>query len=80
MRQLKNIPASIYQRLLNYSRTKKIVFHEVLQYYAIERLLYRLSVSPYRDIFILKGGLSFLTFDVDFPWPNFRGPLPSLNY
>ena len=32
-------------------------FQEVLQYFGLERFLYRLSRTPHRDRFILKGGL-----------------------
>ena len=53
----KNIPASVRQRLLNRSRKERRPFGELLQYYAMERFLYRLSVSPYKDHFILKGAL-----------------------
>jgi len=33
--------------------------NELIQYYGIERLLYRLSVSEYADKFVLKGALMF---------------------
>ena len=32
-------------------------FQEVLQYFAMERFLYRLSQSPHTEKFVLKGGL-----------------------
>ena len=53
----KNIAASVRQRLLNYSRENKRPFAEVLQYYAMERFLFRLSQSEHRERFILKGAL-----------------------
>lgn len=52
-----NIAASIRQRLLNNSKQTGRPFQEVLQYFAMERFLYRLSRSPHVAIFILKGGL-----------------------
>lgn len=55
----KNIPASIRARLLNISRERRENFQSLLSRYARERLLYRLSQSPYRDRFILKGGMLF---------------------
>jgi predicted nucleotidyltransferase component of viral defense system len=55
----KNLPASIHQRLLNQARASGRRFDELLRYYAIERFLYRLSKSPYRDRFVLKGALIF---------------------
>jgi len=36
-------------------------FGHLLMHYFIERLLYRLSISPYADNFILKGGLLLYT-------------------
>jgi len=57
MNSLKNIAASVRQRLLNRARNDRRPFNELLQYYAIERFLYRLSQSAYADQFILKGAL-----------------------
>ncbi len=54
-----NLPASIHRRLLNRARETGQTFNELLQYYAIERLLYRLSISDHADKFILKGALMF---------------------
>ncbi len=53
----KNISASVRQRLLNLARQKKQVFDVVLVAFGLERLVYRLSVSDYRDRFVLKGGM-----------------------
>jgi len=52
-----NVAASIRQRLLNKSREDKRPFNELLQYYAMERFLYRLSKSKNASNFILKGAL-----------------------
>jgi len=54
---LKNIGASVRHRLLNKAREEGRPFQELLQYYAIERFLYRLSVSSFAESFILKGAL-----------------------
>lgn len=54
---LKNIPASVRQRLLNRAKTDNRPFNELLQYYAMERFLYRLSVSKHSKEFVLKGAL-----------------------
>jgi len=54
---LKNVPASIRQRLLNKAKADNRPFQEILQYYAMERFLYRMSQSPHADRFILKGAL-----------------------
>lgn len=51
----RNIASSIRQKLLNKAREDKRPFNELLQYYAMERFLYRLSISPYKDRFVRKG-------------------------
>lgn len=53
----KNIAASVRQKLLNRARSDKRPFAELLQYYAMERFLYRLSQSTHSKHFILKGAL-----------------------
>ncbi len=53
----KNIGASIRQKLKNKSQEDKRPFAELLQYYAMERFLYRLNQSDHADKFILKGAL-----------------------
>jgi hypothetical protein len=61
---LKNVGASVRARLLNMARADKMDFNLVLTRFALERLLYRLSVSPWADQFLLKGALLFdLWFD-----------------
>ncbi|MBI5203111.1 MAG: nucleotidyl transferase AbiEii/AbiGii toxin family protein [Elusimicrobia bacterium] len=57
MSKLKNVAASVRHRLLDLARKRNRPFDEVLQYYAMERFLYRLSQSTHRDKFILKGAL-----------------------
>lgn len=57
MKSPKNISASVRQKLLNRARVDKRPFNEILQYYAMERFLYRLSQSVHADRFILKGVL-----------------------
>ncbi|HHH89598.1 MAG TPA: nucleotidyl transferase AbiEii/AbiGii toxin family protein [Aliiroseovarius sp.] len=52
-----NIAASVRQRLLNEARETNRPFNELLQYFAMERFLYRLSRSPHAGKFILKGAL-----------------------
>jgi hypothetical protein len=53
----KNIAASVRQRLLIKARGTGRPFGELLQYFAVERFLYRLSKSRYADHFVLKGAL-----------------------
>lgn len=62
---LRNIGASIRDRLLNKARAEKLDYNLLLTRYTLERLLYRLSISAHRDSFLLKGALLFdLWFDV----------------
>ena len=53
----KNTGASVRQKLLNKAREEKRPFQELLQYYAMERFLYRLSQSHHSGCFTLKGAL-----------------------
>lgn len=54
---VRNIAASVRQRLKNQSAKAKRPFAELLQYYAMERFLYRLTQSEHAGKFILKGAL-----------------------
>ena len=54
-----NLPASVHQRLLNKAYQTNRPFNELLQYYVMERFLYRLSKSSHAGKFILKGALMF---------------------
>jgi hypothetical protein len=54
---IKNISASVHERLLNMAKRTSRPFNELLQRFAIERFIYRLSKSPHADRFILKGAL-----------------------
>ncbi len=74
-RNVKNISASVHQRLLNKAKEASRPFSELLQHFAIERFIYRLSKSSHADRFILKGALMFSawsgpdsrsTMDIDF--------------
>ena len=55
----KNLAASIRARLLRLAQDKGEDYQRVLGRYAIERFLYRLGRSPYRDRFALKGATLF---------------------
>lgn len=63
-----NIAASVRQRLLNKARKDQRPFAELLQYFAMERFLYRLSQSPHAEKFVLKGALMLRAWD--FPLPR----------
>jgi len=55
----KNTAASIRARLLSLAQSKGEDYQRVLGRYAVERFLYRLGRSPYRDKFALKGATLF---------------------
>ena len=55
----KNITASILQKLKNYSEARKEDRGLTITNYAIERLLYRFSISQYASQFVLKGAQLF---------------------
>ncbi len=63
MKSVKNVPGSVRQRLLDRARKDRRPFNELLQYYAIERFLYRLSLSAHSDRFVLKGALLLRVWD-----------------
>jgi len=58
----RNDSHSVFQRLLNHARTCGDEFNLLLFRYGTERLLYRLSISPHADKFILKGASLFLVW------------------
>lgn len=60
-----NITASILQRLKNYSQSRKEDRGLTITNYAIERFLYRLSVSPYTSQFVLKGAQLFRVWTIN---------------
>jgi len=61
---VRNLSASVHQKLLNKSHETGQSFNELIQYYGIERLLYRLSFSQYSHQFILKGALMFKAWGI----------------
>ena len=54
-----NVAASIKQRLLNRAREQKEDFNLLLTKYGLERILYRIGRSQYKESFVLKGALLF---------------------
>ncbi|MEW6212667.1 MAG: nucleotidyl transferase AbiEii/AbiGii toxin family protein [Acidobacteriota bacterium] len=56
-RSLTNLAASVHDRLLNKSKESGRPFNELLQLFAIERFLFRLSRSSHVGSFVLKGAL-----------------------
>jgi hypothetical protein len=61
----RNVAASVRARLLNKARAERLDFNLLLTRYALERVLYRLSISEQHGQFLLKGALLFdIWFDV----------------
>lgn len=53
----RNVGASVRQRLLNLAHARGQPMELLLTRYALERLLHRLSLSPHRERFVLKGAM-----------------------
>ncbi|MZQ99647.1 MAG: nucleotidyl transferase AbiEii/AbiGii toxin family protein [Acidaminobacter sp.] len=49
-------PRQLKDWINNYSKKNNVISNTILQNYMMERLLERISLSPYHDNFILKGG------------------------
>ncbi|MBK7105914.1 MAG: nucleotidyl transferase AbiEii/AbiGii toxin family protein [Ignavibacteriae bacterium] len=64
MKQIKNIPISVKEKLKNISTTSGKDFNKVLRQYIQERFLYRLSKSAFSENLILKGALLFLAYNI----------------
>lgn len=60
-----NLSASVHARLLNRSKAEGRTFNDLLQLYALERFLVRLSASPHGKSFTLKGALLLRAWDHD---------------
>ena len=86
-REPRNIAASVRARLQNLAREQQVNFQHVLSRYALERFLFRLSISAYKDLFVLKGAMLYVawlaepfrtTRDLDLLYLADMRPLPSL--
>ena len=58
-----NVSASVLAKLNNYRREQKEDLQRVLTQYVIQRFLYRLGVSKYKDRFLLKGSWMFVSWN-----------------
>jgi Periplasmic binding protein/Nucleotidyl transferase AbiEii toxin, Type IV TA system len=86
-KQMRDIGASVRARLLALARHRNQQFDLVLTRYALERLLYRLSLTAHRERFVLKGAMLITTWfdephrptrDVDLLGYGDRSPEPML--
>jgi predicted nucleotidyltransferase component of viral defense system len=87
VKTIKNYGRSVKERLLNISRVEKYSSQLLISRYFQERLLYRLSVSEYKDKFILKGGALLYahdgfqarpTLDIDFMAKNVSNDMANI--
>jgi predicted nucleotidyltransferase component of viral defense system len=62
--QVKNVVASVLAKLRNTSKSRGVAFQQVLQQYAMERFLYRVSKSKHATTVILKGALLLKTVGI----------------
>jgi predicted nucleotidyltransferase component of viral defense system len=67
-KEVKNVVASVLARLRNTSKSSGAPFQQILQQYAMERFLYRVSKSKHAQTVILKGALLLKTIGI----PNAR--------
>lgn len=83
----KDIAKSVRAKLLNIARQDNLIFQTVITRYLYERLLYRLSMSDYRDKIYLKGGALLYalekeharpTLDIDFLGVRIKNDLANI--
>ncbi|MCF8072421.1 MAG: nucleotidyl transferase AbiEii/AbiGii toxin family protein [Desulfarculaceae bacterium] len=60
--QVKDMAASVRQRLLNLSRERGENYQLLLTRYALERFLYRLSISRHANSLVLKGAFRLMAW------------------
>jgi predicted nucleotidyltransferase component of viral defense system len=63
-KETRNVVASVLARLRNHSKSREAPFQQVLQQYAIERFLYRISKSTHAQTVVLKGALLLKTIGI----------------
>jgi predicted nucleotidyltransferase component of viral defense system len=63
-KDIKNVVASVLARLRNIAKKSGATFQQILQQYAIERFLYRISKSTHAQTVILKGALLLKTIGI----------------
>ena len=64
-KQIKNMSASVHERLLNKAKEDRRSFNELLQYFAMDRFLYRWSKSPHAKRMVLKGALMLRVWEAN---------------
>ena len=84
---VKNMAASVLTRLQNQAKEERIPFQLVLQLFAQEEFLRKLSQSEYVNHFVLKGGMFIYTLtefqsrptkDIDFLLRDLHGSMENI--
>ncbi len=85
---IKNIDASLRAKLLKIAKENNMTLDYLVLRYMQEKIIMRLSMSKYKDNFVLKGGLIFLLFnnlnprvtkDIDFLCNSIPNSIESIN-
>lgn len=64
-KEISNTGASIRVKLLNIAKKSNRDYNALLNQFFQERFLYKLSLSPYQNNFILKGALLLMAYDIE---------------
>ncbi len=64
MKEVRNLPASVHDRLINLAKQRGQPFQVLFYTYSLERFLYRLFRSVYANDFVLKGGMMFFGWGI----------------
>ena len=67
---VKNVAASVHQRLLNIAKQSNRRFNDLVQHYALERWLFRLAQSQHAERFVLKGALLLVVWKTSVTRPT----------
>ena len=62
-RAVTNVSASVRKKLRQLGEARGIPFARMLERYVLERLLYRLSRSPFRESMVSQGRYAALTLE-----------------
>ena len=76
-KEIKNITTSVLAKLRDNSKSSGAPLQQVLQLYAMERFLYRISKSRHAQSVILKGALLLKTIGIPSARPTVDAETPS---
>ncbi len=64
-KEIKDVGVSIRHKLLFIAKKSNRDYNALLNQFFQERFLYKLSISPYKNNFILKGALLLLSYNIE---------------